>query len=411
MICDIVFRHFIRTGHLIVVDDRGNRSTFGDGTGHPVTIRLHGSLPRKLLIRPTLTLPEAYVDGQMTIEGATLRDFVALVSVNLQALDRENYMRHRGRQWLRKLLSLPKAYNPLGTAQRKVSHHYDLNYELFRLFLDSDMQYSMAYFRSPNDSLDQAQMQKKAHIAAKLLLKPQLKILDIGSGWGGLGLYLAQAAPDIDVTGVTLSREQYEVSNRRAQEAGLAHRVRFKLQDYRQETQQYDRIVSVGMLEHVGPLHYHEYFAKITALLAEDGVALVHSVGNYAMPGPISPWIERYIFPGAYTPTLAEVMPAVEASLLWPTDIEVLRLHYAYTLREWHRRFQENRARVAALYDERFCRMWELYLLGCEYAFSHQSLLNFQLQLAKRRDAVPLTRDYVTMWKDAQPAAAPLAAD
>ena len=275
-----------------------------------------------------------------------------------------------------------------------VAHHYDLSDQLYQLFFDADRRYSCAYFTSPEDSLEWAQEQKKRHIAAKLLLAPGHRVRDIGSGWGGLALHLAWT-DHVYVTGITLSVEQAAYARRPAEAAGLADRVRFALEDYRDETGRYDRIVSVGMFEHVGVRHYRAYFSRIRDLLAEDGVALVHTIGSADGPGAFSPWIDKYIFPGGYIPALAEIAPAIEQSALCITDIEVLRLHYPETLKEWRHRFRANRARAAALYDERLCRMWEFYLAACEAAFRRNGLVVFQIQLSKRFEVVPLTRDYI----------------
>jgi cyclopropane-fatty-acyl-phospholipid synthase len=277
-----------------------------------------------------------------------------------------------------------------------VAHHYDLNDQLYDFFLDRDRQYSCAYFKTGDEPIEQAQLDKKRHIAAKLLLKPGQKVLDIGSGWGGMALFLSQQF-GVDVTGVTLSKEQLAVSNRRALEGGLADHVKFKLLDYRQENGRYDRIVSVGMFEHVGSDHYIEYFRKVKALLKEDGVMLLHAIGRMEPPGGTNTWLKKYIFPGGYTPALSEVLTAIEKVGLWVTDIEVLRLHYARTLRHWRGRFNANRERIKQMagYDERFCRMWEFYLAGCEVAFRYMNQMVFQIQIARRVDAVPLTRNYM----------------
>ena len=266
---------------------------------------------------------------------------------------------------------------------------------MYDLFLDADQQYSCAYFIRPDDTLEAAQAQKQRHIAAKLLLdRPGLRVLDIGSGWGGLALFLARHF-GVDVTGITLSVEQQRESTARAAAAGLSDRVRFHLRDYRQEGGTYDRIVSVGMFEHVGRGSYGAFFAKLRGLLREDGVALLHSVGDSAGPGPINPFIRKYIFPGADVPALSEVLPAVERSGVLVTDIEILRLHYAETLRCWRERFVADRAAAVRLYDERFFRMWEFYLALCEAGFRTRSSMVFQMQLARRLDALPLTRDYM----------------
>jgi len=334
------------------------------------------------------------MDGRLTVEEGDVYDLLDLLGRNIAAVEATPAVRwsYTLQRWLRAL----EQYNPVGKAQKNVAHHYDLRGELYDFFLDRDRQYSCAYFRTGAESLEVAQADKKRHIAAKLLLKPGQKVLDIGSGWGGMGLYLAKAF-GVDVTGVTLSREQHAVSSRRAAEEGAAGNVRFKLLDYRQESSRYDRIVSVGMFEHVGSAHYLEYFRKVKELLADDGVMLLHSIGRMEPPGGTNTWLRTYIFPGGYSPALSEVLAAIEKAGLWVTDIEVLRLHYAETLRIWRERFLANREQIKQLagYDDRFCRMWEFYLAGCEVAFRYMNQMVFQIQIARRQEAVPLTRDYM----------------
>ena len=297
-----------------------------------------------------------------------------------------------------RLFRVFEQYNPLGKARANVAHHYDLSDTLYSLFLDNDRQYSCGYFTEPEQSLEVAQSNKKRHLASKLLLKPGQRVLDIGSGWGGLALYLAQEC-GVHVTGLTLSTEQLRESTRRAAAAGLADRVKFELLDYREVQGSYDRIVSVGMFEHVGIVHYPTFFAKLSQLLTDDGVALLHSIGRADGPSYTNAWLRKYIFPGGYSPAISEVVPVVERTGLWITDLEVLRLHYAETLRIWRQRFLANRERVRALYDERFCRMWEFYLAGSEVAFRREGHMNFQMQLAKRVNTVPLTRNYMVDWE------------
>jgi cyclopropane-fatty-acyl-phospholipid synthase len=304
---------------------------------------------------------------------------------------RLNDLMHRAfRRW--------QQYNPIPRAHRNVAHHYDLSGTLYDLFLDADRQYSCAYFPTPGIPIEAAQANKKRHIASKLLLKPGQKVLDIGSGWGGLALYLAREC-DVEVTGLTLSSEQLKVAQHRAAAAGLAERVRFELCDYRVHQGSYDRIVSVGMFEHVGVPHYRDFFATVKRLLTPDGVALLHSIGRMDGPYVTNPWMRKYIFPGGYSPALSEVVPVVEQAKVWITDIEILRLHYAETLKAWRQRFNANRERIRALYDERFCRMWEFYLAASEVAFRQQGHIVFQMQLSKSIDAVPLTRDYMFDWE------------
>ena len=402
------FRRVITIGRLRVIDASGALHTFEGLPGGCVTIRLHDSaLHWKLVVRPRLYLPEAYMDGTLTIEEGNLFDLIDLLAVNLAAMPGGllAYLLNGSATALRRI----RQYNPVPRARRNVAHHYDLSDELYELFLDRDRQYSCAYFQHSTVDLDTAQLAKKRHISAKLLIRPGQRVLDIGSGWGGLALYLAGEC-GADVTGLTLSVEQHKVAVRRAAAAGLSDRVRFYLRDYREEPGSYDRIVSVGMFEHVGINHYGAFFAKLQSLLAADGVALLHSIGRKDGPGSSNPWTSKYIFPGHYAPALSEVLPAAERRGLWITDIEILRLHYAETLKAWQVRFERNRDRARAIYDERFCRMWEIYLAGCEIAFRHQGFMVFQMQLAKAVDAVPLTRDYMLDWEREHSTAADRAA-
>jgi cyclopropane-fatty-acyl-phospholipid synthase len=398
-----LFERIITIGRLDVIDAGGVARRFAGSPGPAVTIRLRDSaLHWKLFCRPRLFLPEAFVDGTLTIEDGTLYDLIDLLARNVDALPEGMLARLLNGS----LISLRRAhqYNPLARARRNAAHHYDLSDQLYELFLDRDRQYSCAYFRDGAQDLDAAQHDKKQHIAAKLLLQPGHKVLDIGSGWGGLALYLAGEC-GAEVTGLTLSAEQYKVATRRAAAAGLGERVRFHLRDYREERGEYDRIVSVGMFEHVGINHYQAFFERLRALMAPGGVALLHSIGRMDGPGSTNPWIRKYIFPGGYVPALSEVVPAVERLRLWITDIEILRLHYAETLRLWRHRFQSNRDRVRAIYDERFCRIWEMYLVGSEIAFRRGNHLVFQMQLAREIDTVPLTRDYMLDWERGRRAA------
>jgi cyclopropane-fatty-acyl-phospholipid synthase len=399
-----VLARFIRIGRLSVIDAAGRRHVFEGSAGPVATIRLHDrALHWKLLLKPRLLIPEAFVAGTLTVEeGASIYDFIDVLVVNDAA--NPNALPLWLGQAAGRLVRRLHQYNPVPRARRNVAHHYDLSDQLYELFLDRDRQYSCAYFGSPEDDLDTAQESKKRHIAAKLLLRPGLKVLDIGSGWGGLALYLAGEC-GADVTGLTLSEEQHKVATRRAAAAGLSDRVRFHLRDYREETGRYDRIVSVGMFEHVGVNQYPTYFRRLSELLTAGGVALLHSIGRMEGPGTTNPWIRKYIFPGGYSPALSEVVPEAERARLWITDIEILRLHYAETLRAWRRRFEHNRERICELYDERFCRMWEMYLVGAEIAFRRDGHLVFQMQLAKAVDTVPLTRDYMVDWESAHSAA------
>jgi cyclopropane-fatty-acyl-phospholipid synthase len=393
MLLALLFERIVTKGRLRVVDASGTPHDFAGAPGPSAAIRLHDrALHRKLVVRPRLYLPEAYVDGSLTIEEGGLYDLIDLLQLNIEAMPEGVLSRLLNGSY--KFLRRVHQFNPLTRARQNVAHHYDLSDQLYDLFLDRDRQYSCAYFRGENEDLEQAQHDKKRHIAAKLMIEPGQKVLDIGCGWGGLALYLAGEC-GADVTGLTLSVEQHKVATRRAIAAGLSDRVRFYLRDYREEEGHYDRIVSVGMFEHVGVNHYAAFFAKVKSLLAADGVALLHSIGRMDGPGSTAPWIRKYIFPGGYVPALSEVVPVVERQRLWITDIEILRLHYARTLRAWRRRFEQNRDRIKAIYDERFCRMWEMYLVGSEIAFRRGGHMVFQMQLAKTIDAVPFVRDYM----------------
>jgi len=398
MLISRLLKQLVKTGSLTLIDAAGTTHHFGDGDfENALTIRVHDpSLSWRLFFRPHMTLGESYTDGTLTIENGDIYDFLDLATRNLGIANR---LPLDGlRNGIGRIVRRVQQYNPLSRAGKNVRHHYDLSGTLYDLFLDRDRQYSCAYFTAPDMSLDEAQEAKKQHLAAKLLLKEGQKILDIGSGWGGMGLFLAQSE-NVDVTGVTLSTEQHGVSQHRAAKAGLADRVRFDLRDYRQVDGKFDRIVSVGMFEHVGTPHYEEYFRKVHDLLTDDGVAVLHSIGRMEGPRATNPWFRRYIFPGGYSPALSEVIPVIERCGLWVTDIEILRLHYAETLREWRQRFAANRHRIAKLYDERFCRMWEFYLAASEVAFRHLGHMVFQIQVAKRVDSVPLTRDYIYEWE------------
>lgn len=349
----------------------------------PLIIHIHTNRAvRRIASNPGLAAGEAYMDGELTFERGTLYDFLAMATRRLKKLKR--------RRWFSRA-----PVNPRTAARRNVAHHYDLSGELYRLFLDDDRQYSCAYFAEPDMSLDDAQAAKKRHLAAKLLLEPGQRVLDIGSGWGGLALTLAEEH-GADVQGITLSEEQYAESVKRAAMKGLQDRVHFALRDYRDVEGQFDRIVSVGMFEHVGPAHYQTFFDAIARLLSDRGVGVLHTIGRMDEPAAMNAWIEKYIFPGGTAPSLSQIASAVERSGLIVTDVEVLRLHYADTLHAWRERFAVHREQIAKLYDERFCRMWEFYLAGSEAGFREGELVVFQVQLAKDRTAVPQTRDYIT---------------
>ena len=393
MFMSMLLKRLIVHGKLTVIDAAGKTQVFEGASGPEITIRLHDrSVERQLALQPTLAFGEAYMHGRLTVEDGSLYDFLDLAGANL-ALSHANILM-RARVYIERWLRRVTEFNTIGRARRNAEHHYDLSGDLYDLFLDRDHQYSCAYFVNPDDDLETAQEQKKRHIAAKLVLRPGHRVLDIGSGWGGLGLYLA-GQTGAHVTGVTLSTEQHKVSQQRAAEMKLDHQVQFFLHDYRHETTPYDRIVSVGMFEHVGQRHYDEFFTKIHTLLKPDGVALLHTIGESGADGVLHQFIHKYIFPGTYIPALSDIVPPIERTGLVIADVEVLRLHYANTLRAWRERFLANWDRAKALYDEVFCRMWEYYLAGCEVGFRRLGLVVFQIQIARRQDAVPITRDYI----------------
>ena len=384
---------FIRSGNLRVTTSRGSTFTLGDGTGTPVAIRFttraaeHG-----VLIDPEVKFGEAYMDGTVVVEQGSIAEVLAVVLDQCVGGKPPFWART---QWLiRYLHRRLQQFNPPPRARRNVAHHYDLDGQLYALFLDADRQYSCAYFETPDQSLDDAQLAKKRHLAAKLLIAPGQRVLDIGSGWGGLALYLAETARG-RVTGITLSQEQLALARVRAAERGLSGTAEFRLQDYRDVPDKFDRVVSVGMFEHVGVGFYEAFFRKCAALMEEDGVMVLHSIGRSEGPNVTNPWIAKYIFPGGYIPALSEVLPAIERAGLLVTDVEILRLHYAETLKAWRERFLAHREQAERLYDERFTRMWEFYLAASEMAFREQAMMVFQLQLTRRQGIVPMTRDYI----------------
>ena len=389
-----IFAKLIRKGTLRVSPAPGRSFEVGDGTGERVEIAFKSPFTAlSILANPELKLGESYMDGTFRIERGSIAEFLDLVLSQTHdkpplaigvLVNAYHYVIRRFAQ-----------FNPRGRAKRNVARHYDLDGRLYSLFLDSDQQYSCAYFEQPDASLDDAQLAKKRHLAAKLLMdRPGLSVLDIGSGWGGLGLYLAEVT-GARVLGVTLSEEQLATASNRATEKQLKPRVQFRLEDYRDVKGKFDRIVSVGMFEHVGVTHYDRFFRRVRDLLTDDGVALLHSIGRSGPPTSTATFISKYIFPGGYIPALSEVLPAIQRSGLVVTDVEILRLHYAETLKAWRARIQARREEVLRLYDERFYRMWEFYLAGSEMSFRHRGLMVFQIQVARHQEAVPLTRDYV----------------
>jgi cyclopropane-fatty-acyl-phospholipid synthase len=390
-------RQLIKHGRLAVIRPDGTELQFGEVTAAEprpdVAVRLKGALTSlKLALHPDLYLGELYMDGALVLERGTLLDLLELLGRN--QLKQGRVPGNPAIGPLRAALRWIQQSNSRRAARRHVAHHYDLSLEHYRQFLDTDLQYSCAYFADPSFSLEQAQEAKKRHIAAKLLLEPGLRVLDIGCGWGGLALSLAQTER-VEVVGVTLSREQLTVARQRAKQAQLEDRVRFALNDYRELEGPFDRIVSVGMFEHVGVPNYARFFQKIRDLLSADGIALIHSIGRSNGPAITSAWTRKYIFPGGHIPALSEVAPVIERAGLIVTDLEILRLHYAETLRHWRERFLASHRQEGRIYDERFCRMWEFYLASSESAFRYGGLMVFQAQLARRFGRVPLTRDYM----------------
>ncbi|MGI9417493.1 MAG: class I SAM-dependent methyltransferase [Geminicoccaceae bacterium] len=388
-----MMKRFVETGTLRIIDAGGREHVYAGRDGPEVTIRLTDpKLHRSLALNPELKAGEAYMDGTLVVEDGTIRDLLTLFAMN-----RSNLRRQPLQKSLRRLYKRFRAFsqrNTLSKARSHVAHHYDLSNDLYRMFLDEDLNYSCGYFLNDDDSIEAAQQNKLRHIAAKLDLRPGQRVLDIGSGWGGMAMFMAEAY-DVEVVGVTLSSDQQSLATERARQRGLDKRVSFELQDYRNVTENFDRIVSIGMFEHVGVDHHREFFDKVSSILPKDGVALLHSIGRAGGPGATGRWLSKYIFPGGYSPALSEALSAVEGTGLLVTDVEILRRHYAETLLAWDTRFQARRAEVAELFDERFCRMWEFYLIVCELGFRYGKQVIFQMQMAKSLHSLPITRDYM----------------
>jgi cyclopropane-fatty-acyl-phospholipid synthase len=382
---------FVLRGNFRVTVPDGRVFTFGDGTGKPVAIRFTTPATEfEVLFDPELKFGEAYMDGTLVVEEGTIADVLHVLCQN----DAEATRWGRPLYLFRYLMRRWQQSNVRPKSQRNVAHHYDLDERLYSLFLDADRQYSCGYFETPNQSLDDAQVAKKRHLAAKLLMQRGQRVLDIGCGWGGLALYLAEFC-GAQVKGITLSKEQHAVAQQRAADKHLSGQVTFQLEDYRDVYGPFDRIVSVGMFEHVGLNFYETFFRKCASLLANDGVFLLHSIGRSEGPGITNPWVAKYVFPGGYIPALSEVLPYIERAGLLVTDIEILRLHYAETLKEWRERFLAHKEEVERIYDPRFVRMWEFYLAAAEVNFRDHAAMVFQIQLTKRQGVVPMTRDYI----------------
>ncbi|MEM8790022.1 MAG: cyclopropane-fatty-acyl-phospholipid synthase family protein [Pseudomonadota bacterium] len=387
-----LFGAAVKTGDLTLVGPDGSVLRFGDGSAPHVRVRLvDAALDWKIFLNPELKAAEAYMDGGLVIEEGSIDDFIRLFFINKRHFDltpSQIFWRGMARKFRRAM-----QHNAIARSRRNVAHHYDLGNDFYRLWLDRDMQYSCGYFDETED-LETAQTLKKRHLASKLALKPGQKVLDIGCGWGGMALYLAAVA-EVEVTGITLSEEQLAVAKARAEAAGLSNQCRFELCDYREVTETYDRIISVGMAEHVGAHYLDDYFLAVRDCLAPNGVAMIHAITSKAPPGVTGPFLRKYIFPGGYAPSLSETFASIERSGLWTLDCEIWRVHYAHTLRAWWERFQAVRPQVVEMYDERFAKMFEVYLASCECVFSHGPSCVFQIQLGRERDGVPLTRDYV----------------
>jgi len=395
---DKAFQKLIKQGELIVTSASGKEYRYGSPYPgrDPVRVRFTDkSTPRKIVLSPSLGAGEAYMDGRLLMEQGDIYALLDLVTWNNRFESRPDQKNLESRTrlpgdpfgWLR-------TYNQERRSKKNVAHHYDLSARLYDLFLDVDRQYSCAYFTDKDNSLEQAQLDKKAHIAAKLYLKPGQRVLDIGCGWGGMALYLHEKY-GVEVLGITLSEEQIKIAQERAEKAGVADKVKFRLIDYRKVEGKFDRIVSVGMYEHVGPAHYRTFAAKCRSLLTDDGVMLLHTIGRIGPPRPTDTWTTKYIFPGGYIPSMSEIARAAEATRLVQTDVETLRMHYGYTLLHWLRRTQANKGAIVAMYDERFYRMWEFYLAGSATGFFNGQMVNYQVQYVRDRTALPLTRDYM----------------
>ena len=377
-----------------LIDSNSKKYVIGNPTkDKPIVIRfLDQKLMQKLLINPDLYFGEAYMNGSLVIENGTLTDFLDLAFKNIGRGNINSYGAVIKK--IKGTFGYLTNLNKIIKSKENVAHHYDISEKLYDLFLDKNRQYSCAYFKNDSDTLEQAQSNKIHHIIKKLNIQPNQKVLDVGSGWGTLALAIAKETK-ASVTGITLSENQFEYSQNKAKEMNLSNQVNFKLIDYRQLNEKFDRIVSVGMFEHVGRNFYRTYFNKVFQLLNEKGIALIHTIGSSMPPRDPQPWIQKYIFPGGYTPSLSELSKPIEKSGLIVSDIEVLRMHYAHTLRNWKERFLSKKDTVLDMFDEKFFRMWEFYLASCEMAFKWGDQVVFQLQLAKDNSSVPNTRDYI----------------
>ena len=380
-------------GTLEIIDSKNKLHTFGN-SNPLVTIRLtNKSIERKLFINPGLHLGEAYMNEELIIEKGTIEEFISLISNSYDDFVSNNKI-YKFYEYLSSVFMPFQQINQLVNSKKNVAHHYDIDENLYKLFLDKDMQYSCAYFHNPNIGLDQAQKDKKEHIIKKLSINENMNVLDIGCGWGGMAIEIAKQT-GAKVKGITLSENQFKTASERAQKEGLSDRVSFALQDYRNETDQYDRIVSVGMFEHVGVRYFGTYLKKVHDILKDNGVFLLHTIGQRGKPTATSPWIRKYIFPGGYIPSLSEIMKETQKLNINIADIEILRLHYAHTLSHWYKNVMENRDKIIKMFDMRFFRMWEFYLLASKYSFVNMGNVVFQIQISKNINNLPLTRNYI----------------
>jgi cyclopropane-fatty-acyl-phospholipid synthase len=394
---DRFFERAVKRGHLTVFHADGTSRSFGepDADIKPVTIRFGPGTAAVIVRNPSLGAAECFMDGRLVIEQGDILDLLVLMTSNNRWEDATAALEPKPlARLVNTVMHRIGRYNMARQARRNVAHHYDLSRRLYDLFLDADRQYSCAYYTDPANGLEQAQLDKKAHIVAKLAIEPGMRVLDIGCGWGGMALYIHEKT-GAEVVGVTLSEEQLKIARERAAERGVHGKVRFELIDYRQVTGQFDRIVSVGMFEHVGTPQYRTFFRKVRELLTPEGVMLLHTIGRAGAPGVTDAFTLKYIFPGGYIPALSEIVRGYEGLRIFPTDIEVLRLHYAHTLKAWYDRTVAAKDEIVALYDERFFRMWTFYLAGSYVAFVNGGLVNYQLQLSRSRTALPITRDYM----------------
>ena len=383
----------IKYGKLDIIDYDQKKYSFGSD-GDYCLLKFHDkNLKKRLFVNPELALGEAYVNKDFTIEEGELETLIRIATKNYSNLEKNSL--YKIFYYINHLFDFFQKTNILDISKKNVAHHYDINEEIYKLFLDKDMQYSCGYFHNDNVSLEQAQIDKKNHLIKKLNInRKNLKVLDIGCGWGGMALQIAKDT-GAHVKGITLSKNQHETAIKRCKELNLDSIVDFELTDYRNINEKYDRIISVGMFEHVGKEYFNEFFKKIKNILTDDGIMVLHSIGSKSLPYNTNSWIKKYIFPGGYIPSISEVVNVIEREDLWINDLEILRLHYANTIKHWHNNFKKNKEKIANILDDRFCRMWEFYLLVSEYSFRNMGNMVFQMQITKNQESLPFTRNYM----------------